>query len=175
MQEISRDAGSIPGLGRSPGGGYGNPLQYTCLENPMDRGAWKATAQRVTKSWTWLKGLSTHTPLLCRLIGRFGVPVSLAHPLQHAYLVPGLSPRPLLARQKFQSILDLCCICAACWAAPRPPNLSGTQTKWGGTKLHVILSVQFLKDEHTDHLSICIIFHPKLSGQFSKGCNKWEK
>ena len=37
-----RDVGSIPGLGRSPGGGYGNPLQYSCLENPMDRGAWQA-------------------------------------------------------------------------------------------------------------------------------------
>ena len=35
-----RDAGSIPGLGRSPGGGHGKPLQYSCLENPMDRGAW---------------------------------------------------------------------------------------------------------------------------------------
>ena len=38
-----RDAGSVPGLGRSPGGGHGNPLQYSCLENPMDRGAWLAT------------------------------------------------------------------------------------------------------------------------------------
>ena len=122
MQEISRDAGSIPGLGRSPGGGYGNPLQYTCLENPMDRGAWKATAQRVTKSWTWLKGLSTHTPLLCRLIGRFGVPVSLAHPLQHAYLVPGLSPRPLLARQKFQSILDFMLHVCSMLSSPPPPE-----------------------------------------------------
>ena len=36
----TRDAGSIPGLGRSPGGGHGNPFQYSCLENPMDRGAW---------------------------------------------------------------------------------------------------------------------------------------
>ena len=43
------DAGSIPGLGRSPGGGPGNPLQYSCLENPMDRGAWRATAHRVAK------------------------------------------------------------------------------------------------------------------------------
>ena len=42
--------GSIPGLGRSPGGGHGNPLQYFCLENPMDRGAWRATACGVTKS-----------------------------------------------------------------------------------------------------------------------------
>ena len=38
-----RDVGSIPGLGRSPGGGHGNPLQYPCLENPLDRGAWQAT------------------------------------------------------------------------------------------------------------------------------------
>ena len=38
-----RDVGSIPGLGRSPGGGHGNPLQYSCLENPMDRGTWQTT------------------------------------------------------------------------------------------------------------------------------------
>ena len=42
----------IPGLGRFPGGGRGNPLQYSCLENPMDRGAWQATVQRVAKSCT---------------------------------------------------------------------------------------------------------------------------
>ena len=45
-----RDAGLIPGLGRSPGGGHGNPLQYSCLENPMDREAWQATVLGVTKS-----------------------------------------------------------------------------------------------------------------------------
>ena len=44
------DVGLIPGLGRSPGGGHGNPLQYSCLENPMDRGAWQATVPGVTKS-----------------------------------------------------------------------------------------------------------------------------
>ena len=50
------------GLTRSFGGGHGNPLQYSCLENPMDRGAWQATVHRVTKSWTRLKQLSTqHT------------------------------------------------------------------------------------------------------------------
>ena len=48
----TRDAGSIPGSGRSPGGGYGNPLQCSCLENPMDRGAWQATVHGVTKSQT---------------------------------------------------------------------------------------------------------------------------
>ena len=62
------DSGSIPGLGRSPGGGNGNPLQYSWLENSMDRGAWRATVQRVAKSRTWLKRLSmrawTHTLLL---------------------------------------------------------------------------------------------------------------
>ena len=46
------DPGSIPGSGRSPGEENGNPLQYSCLENPMDRGAWWATVHRVTKSWT---------------------------------------------------------------------------------------------------------------------------
>ena len=50
-----RDAGSIPGSGRSPGEGNGNRLQYSCLENPMDRGAWRAIVHGVTKSWTQLK------------------------------------------------------------------------------------------------------------------------
>ena len=45
---------SIPGSGRSPGGGHGNPLQYSCLENSMDRGAWRATIHGVTKSQTRL-------------------------------------------------------------------------------------------------------------------------
>ena len=47
-----RDTGSIPGSGRSPGGGHGNPLQYSCLENPMDRGAWQATVHGVAMSRT---------------------------------------------------------------------------------------------------------------------------
>ena len=57
------DAGLIPELGRFPRGGHGNPLQYSCLENPMDRGAWQATIHRVTKSRTRLKQLSMHTHL----------------------------------------------------------------------------------------------------------------
>ena len=48
----ARDSGSIPGLGRSPGEGDGNPLQYSCLENPMDRGAWWATVHGVAKNQT---------------------------------------------------------------------------------------------------------------------------
>ena len=54
------DLGSIPGSGRSPGEGNGNPLQYSCLENPMDRGAWWAIVHRVAKSRTQLKQLSMH-------------------------------------------------------------------------------------------------------------------
>ena len=56
-----RDTDSIPGSGRSPGEGNGNPLQYSCLENPIDRGAWWAIFHRVAQSWTQLKQLSTHT------------------------------------------------------------------------------------------------------------------
>ena len=50
----SRDSGSIPGLGRSPGEGYDNPFQYFCLENPMDRGAWRAIVHGVAESQTRL-------------------------------------------------------------------------------------------------------------------------
>ena len=53
-----RDAG-LPGSGRPPGGGHGTPLQYSCLENPMDRGAWRAAVHRVTQSQTRVKRLST--------------------------------------------------------------------------------------------------------------------
>ena len=55
----ARDTGSIPGLGRSPGVGSGKPLQYSCLENPTDTEAWRATAHGVTKSRTQLSTLKT--------------------------------------------------------------------------------------------------------------------
>ena len=66
----ARDTGGtglIPGSGRSLGGGHGNPLQYSCLENPMDRGAWRATVHGVTKSWTqpnttWLSSQMCFNP-----------------------------------------------------------------------------------------------------------------
>ena len=53
------DPGLIPWLGRSPGEGNGNPLQYSCLENPMDNGAWQATLHGVTKTWTGLINTDT--------------------------------------------------------------------------------------------------------------------
>ena len=59
--EDTGDMGSIPGLGRSPGGGHGNPFQYSCLENSMDRGTWQTIVHIITKSWTRLKQLSMHT------------------------------------------------------------------------------------------------------------------
>ena len=48
----TRETGSLPGSRRFPGGGYGNPLQYSCLENSMDRRTWWATVHKITKSWT---------------------------------------------------------------------------------------------------------------------------
>ena len=55
-----KDADSVPGLGRSPGGRHGNLLQYSCLENPMDRGTWQAAVLRVSQIRTHLKQLSMH-------------------------------------------------------------------------------------------------------------------
>ena len=69
--EDTRDTGLIPGLGRSPGGGHGNPLQYFCLENPMDREAWQATVHRVTKKWTRIKQLSMTHALILLILFRF--------------------------------------------------------------------------------------------------------
>ena len=57
------DASSVPGSGRSPGEGNGIPLQYPCLEKPMDIGAWWATVHGNENSWTQLKQLSTHTDI----------------------------------------------------------------------------------------------------------------
>ena len=66
-RKYARDVGSIPGSGRSPGGGLSNPLQYSCLENPMDRGTWCAPVLRVAKSQTQLKRLSMHTQFILNL------------------------------------------------------------------------------------------------------------
>ena len=55
---LSSDPDSIPGLGRSPGDGNGNPLQYSCLQNPMDGEAWWATVHGVAKSWTRLSNFT---------------------------------------------------------------------------------------------------------------------
>ena len=62
------DLSSIPGLGKSPGGGHGYPLQYSCLENPRDRGAWWAAVHRAVKGQTQVKQLSRHTTTFTTLM-----------------------------------------------------------------------------------------------------------
>ena len=70
VPEDLEEVGSIPGSGESPGEEHDNQLQYSCLENPMDMGAWRVTIHRVAKSRTGLKRLSTHTPLPKYVKGR---------------------------------------------------------------------------------------------------------
>ena len=68
--------GLTPGLGRSPGGVIDNPLQYSCLRNPMNRGAWWATVHGVIKSWTWL---STHTHSIWAISHSHSFPIPKSH------------------------------------------------------------------------------------------------
>ena len=79
----ARDMSSIPGLRRSPGGGNGKPLQYSCLENPMDRGAWWATVHGVTKSRTWLKQLCMHARCFTGIRGHTSCDTE-----KHSFLFP---------------------------------------------------------------------------------------
>ena len=106
------DLGSIPRSGRSPGGGHGNLLQYSCLKNPMDRGAWRVTAHGVTKSRTRLKRLSNaqhvNSPgsdtlscgvCICRDLGCPLCPPTLPCPTPHHLVFPSdpVSPRSFLS------------------------------------------------------------------------------
>ena len=92
------DPGLIPGSGRSPGGGNGNPLQSSCLENPMDRGAWSAAVCGVTKSWTRLSDSAT-TPALWE--EQASLPL-LPAPLQSPGTV-GSSPKQALPGVRLQT------------------------------------------------------------------------
>ena len=91
LRASAGDMGSIPGSGRSPGGGNGNPLQDSSLENPTDRGPWQATVQRVAKSQTWLKWLSMHTRTTCFIVCNFYIlffPIFWPYQVARGILVP---------------------------------------------------------------------------------------
>ena len=77
-----RDLGSIPGLGRSPGGGHGNPLHYSILENSEDRGAWQATVHEVGKSRTRMSDFQIRNIIAIFL--KLSVPILLPAPLPGA-------------------------------------------------------------------------------------------
>ena len=99
------DLGSIPGLGRSLGGGHGNPLQYSCLENPMDRGAWRVTVHGVSKSqtglsnWTIFKVRYKSEPE-CKLwtLVNNNVSIWLTH------CTPCATPKPSLSNRKLRNL-----------------------------------------------------------------------
>ena len=90
----TKDVGSIPGSGRYPGGGHGNPFQYSCLENPMDREAWRATVHSVTKSQTRLKWHSTHAQPIILQISRSVISDSLQPQGLQCARPPYPSPTP---------------------------------------------------------------------------------
>ena len=107
-----RDKGSVPGSGRCPGGGNGNPLQYSCLENPRDRGAWQATVYGVAKNWTRLNDLEA-----CNITWRCS-PI----PSREASVVPALRP----CQPSFLPILFYCLLLLS--SHHRPTTLQ----PWGG-------------------------------------------
>ena len=106
MQVDVRDTGSFRGSGRFPGGGHSNPPQYSCLENPMDRGAWQATVHRVAQSQTSLKWLSTYvcTPPLGMVWGVICRSITNAHHYFILLAFPG-SLHFLISRSKVWLLL----------------------------------------------------------------------
>ena len=88
------DLGSIPGSRRSPGGGNGNPLQYSYLENPMDRGAWHASVHRIGKSWTRPKRLSLQAETWLSLLVGNGVLLASSGCVSTFYIARGGPSQP---------------------------------------------------------------------------------
>ena len=131
------DLGSIPGWGRSPGEGNGNPLQYSCLENPMDRAAWQATAHGVAKSRTRLSGFTIlYVPPIhaqgldtyCTWVG--GVPQSLPSCWAFIHLAPSTTPRkPILTSPPYASGARPAFHKKSSVSHPLPPPLTISSTK----------------------------------------------
>ena len=130
------DPGSIPGSGRSPGEGNGNPLQYSCLENPMDRGAWWATLHGVTRSRTQLKRLSRHARCLLWRCGQRRCPILETTQMSFSK-----------GRDKLTAVHACChstCVCAkelqSCLTLCNPLDSSPP-----GSSVHGILQTRILK------------------------------
>ena len=90
----ARDVGSIPGSGRSPGGGHGNPLHCSCLENPMDRGTWQAAVHGVTKRWAHLSMRALHS-LGCSSLRRTAEHFRCQHSYLRALLSLSIETHPV--------------------------------------------------------------------------------
>ena len=106
----ARDVASVSGLGRYSGGGHGNPLQYSCLENPMDRGVCQATVRSIAKSWTWLKQPSnTHTHIHMQIFHVWFFPLS--PPLDCVLLKAGLC---LFSSPSYTQVSVQCLACSRC-------------------------------------------------------------
>ena len=103
-----RDTGSTPGWGRSPGEGDGNPLQYSCLENPIDRGAWWATVRGVAESRTRLKQLSTQSISTLKTSARATEPRGLLPAFRKSENChpPGQEPEKILSAGKSQGVTE---------------------------------------------------------------------
>ena len=128
------EAGSIPGLGRSPAGGDGNPLEYSCLENPMDRGAWWATVHGVTQSRTRLRDWapihahetfkSKFFALLCLFIFAYGSSVAPASFVQKT-IFPPLNCFCTFVKNNFAIFVWMCfwalCSFPSIYASVLPP------------------------------------------------------
>ena len=124
-----RDTDSIPGSGRSPGGGHGNMLQYPCLENPMDRGAWRATVHRVAKSWIRLKWLTEKA--------------MAPHPSTLAWKIPWTEEPGRLQSMGSRRVRQVCATSLSLFTfmhwrrkwQPTPVLLPGESQGWGRTEL----------------------------------------
>ena len=95
----TKNAGSIPRLGRSPGGRQGNPLQHSCLENPTDRGAWWVTVHRVTKNWTHLKQQGMMLKLKLQYFGHL---MRRVDSLEKTLMLGGIEGRRRRGRQRMR-------------------------------------------------------------------------
>ena len=105
------DLGSIPGSGRSPGEGNGYPLQYSCLEIPMDRGPWQATVHGVTKRHDWVTNSSTNTRCMCVHVCVW----NLVCMCNIGSLSPGICPQSLFEKGSCEAVVRfpsslLCCL-----------------------------------------------------------------